>query len=86
MHLHDCNVAENCIHGVAGCVLLTGVQAEGNCDLSTLSDPHKEFVGKNVLMQVSQCLTGASCCIMPSVQGQPPHHNRHGQAQPLLHL
>lgn len=23
----------------------------GNCDLSRMSDPHKEFVGKNVLIQ-----------------------------------
>lgn len=29
-----------------------GVQADGNCTLSARSDPHQEFVGKNVLAQV----------------------------------
>lgn len=29
-----------------------GVQAGGNCNLSARSDPHQEFTGKNVLMQV----------------------------------
>jgi uncharacterized protein YyaL (SSP411 family) len=29
-----------------------GVKPGGNCTLSARSDPHKEFVGKNVLAQV----------------------------------
>lgn len=29
-----------------------GVKEEGNCTLSARSDPHDEFTGKNVLMQV----------------------------------
>jgi uncharacterized protein YyaL (SSP411 family) len=29
-----------------------GVQQGGNCTLSPRSDPHQEFSGKNVLMQV----------------------------------
>jgi uncharacterized protein YyaL (SSP411 family) len=29
-----------------------GVQRGGNCNLSPRSDPHQEFTGKNVLMQV----------------------------------
>jgi len=30
-----------------------GVQEGGNCTLSARSDPHQEFVGKNVLAQVN---------------------------------
>jgi hypothetical protein len=31
-----------------------GVEQGGNCNLSSRSDPHQEFTGKNVLMQVSR--------------------------------
>lgn len=27
------------------------IKPEGNCDLSRMSDPHKEFKGKNVLIE-----------------------------------
>jgi hypothetical protein len=30
-----------------------GLQQGGNCNMSSRSDPHQEFTGKNVLMQVS---------------------------------
>ena len=33
-----------------------GVQAGGNCNLSARSDPHQEFSGKNVLMQVRKLI------------------------------
>lgn len=34
-----------------------GVQPGGNCTLDARSDPHGEFKGRNVLMQVRWCCT-----------------------------
>lgn len=37
-----------------------GVKSEGNCTLSPRSDPHNEFVGKNVLMEMQSLQTTAA--------------------------
>jgi uncharacterized protein YyaL (SSP411 family) len=39
-----------------------GVKQGGNCTLSARSDPHQEFVGKNVLAEVRCCCIPCLCC------------------------
>ncbi|KAG9443731.1 hypothetical protein H6P81_015071 [Aristolochia fimbriata] len=41
------------------------IKALGNCDLSTMSDPHDEFIGKNVLIERKDVPTMASKWNMP---------------------
>jgi uncharacterized protein YyaL (SSP411 family) len=41
-----------------------GVKPGGNCTLSARSDPHKEFIGKNVLAQVGDVRQGPMCWIL----------------------
>lgn len=40
-----------------------GVKQGGNCTLSTRSDPHQEFVGKNVLAEVRCCPGSFACAV-----------------------